>query len=67
MDTLIKQRIKFLRISRGLSQKQLAEILSVKLSLIVSWEEGLKQPRANNIIKLVRFFGVTANYLVGLD
>ena len=64
---IFAKRIKELRIECGLTQKQLADELGFPQSSIVYWEAGTKTPRAETIVALARFFGVTTDYLLGED
>ena len=62
-----KERIKELRLSKGLSQMQLAQKLSISQSAIAKWELGKTEPTASSIILLSKFFNETADYLLGLE
>ena len=62
-----KERIKELRLSKGLSQMQLAKRLNLSQSAIAKWELGKTEPTASAIILLAKFFGETADYLLGLE
>lgn len=66
MNTL-GQKIRQLRKERGLTQTQLAEILSTSQDTVSLWEVGKSLPDANNIIALCRYFEVSADYLLGLE
>lgn len=63
----IGKRIKELRITKNLSQKQLAEKIHVTQQVIALWETGKHEPKASYIYNLASFFGVTADYLIGLE
>lgn len=58
--------IKELRIEQNLNQEALAEILSVNRSLISQYENNITKPSLDIIIKLCRYFKVSADYLLGL-
>ena len=62
---IFNERIKQLRISRRLTQKDLAKALNVSRSLISKWETS-DAIYASGVIKLARFFGCTSDYLLGL-
>lgn len=57
--------IKKLRIERGLTQKQLAEILDVDRTTIVKYETGKNGPSSEQLEKLANFFGTSTDYLLG--
>ena len=59
------ERIRELRIEKGLSQTELANATGLSQSAITLWENGQRSPGAEAIIILSRFFGVTTDYLLG--
>ena len=61
------ERLKELRLEKGLSQNQLAKATGLTHAAISRWESGLRQPTAAAIITLAGFFGVTSDYLLGLE
>lgn len=60
-------RVRELRESRGLQQKDLAIDLGVTQPTISGWESGIKVPSAKSTQKLADYFGVTTDYLLGRD
>lgn len=66
MDKFCK-RLRELRLEKGLTIKELAEILQVKDSTISRWENGLMLPNAYYLGDIAQFFDVTADYLLGLE
>lgn len=52
------------REAAGLDQKALAEKLGVKLNVIVSWENDLKEPRANRLQMVSGILGVSMSWLL---
>lgn len=60
-----KERLKELRLEKGLSLSQLAKLLETNHANISRWESGLQDPTATNIIKIARFFKVSTDYLLG--
>ena len=62
----ICERIKELRIEKGLSQMQLAKALNMSQSAIAKWELNKTEPTASAIVALARFFDESADYLLGL-
>ena len=61
------ERFKELRKTKNLSQKQLAEILRTTNSSICDWECGRSQPDFEALVRIAVYFGVSADYLLGLD
>ncbi len=59
--------IRELRKEKGLTQTQLAKEISTTQDTISLWELGKSYPDVINIVKLCKFFCVTADYLLGLD
>jgi Predicted transcriptional regulators len=55
-----------LRIDKGLTQRELSEILNISNSSISAYETGKRTPDAETIISIAKFFDVTADYLLGL-
>ena len=66
MDKFI-ERLKFLRFEKGLTQEQLAKETGFSNSAISYWETGERVPNALAIITLAKYFGVTTDYLLGLE
>ena len=64
---IFKDRLKELRISRNLSQMQLAIQTNLSQSAIAKWELGKTEPTASAIITLAKFFDETSDYLLGLE
>ena len=60
-------RVRELRESRGLQQKDLAIDLCVSQPTISDWESGRKVPSAKSTQKLADYFGVTIDYLLGRE
>lgn len=55
----IGDKIKELRIERGLSQMQLGRAVGVSQKAIDYWERNVNEPKAGYIIALVVFFELT--------
>lgn len=61
------ERIKELRVSRGMTQTDLAKIMSVTRSSVNAWEMGISVPTAVKLVELSLFFHVSTDYLLGLE
>ena len=64
MDTF-KNRLKTLRLEKNLTQKALAEALSVTISTLSHWECGYQEPSFKDLISICDFFEVQIDYLLG--
>ena len=65
MKQIFAKRLKMLRISEDMYQKDLAEILNVTLSSISIWERGINYPEVEKLIEIAEFFNVSIDYLLG--
>lgn len=61
------EKIKDLRVNSGMNQVQLAKRLGVTKSAVNSWEMGTNSPSLLYIIKLAQIFGVSTDYLLGVN
>ena len=59
--------IRELRKDRNLSQDQLAKEICTTQDAISLWELGKSYPDVIYVVKLCKFFGVSADYLLGLE
>lgn len=64
---MLNQRIRILRQARGLSQVELARILGVTKQSVSNWENDNIQPSIDMLKRIAQTFGVSADYLLGLD
>ena len=68
MALTIQERLKDLRVERGLTLEQLAEQTHLSKSVLGSYEsDEYKDISHYALIKLAKFYGVTADYLLGLS
>ena len=64
---MLNERIKLLRIGRGLSQVDLAEELGVSKQSVSNWENDNIQPSIEMLVKISHIFSVSTDYLLGED
>ncbi len=62
-----KERLKEVRKERGMTQKNVYEILKVSPNCYASWEQGRTEPDIKSIIKLCKIFEISSDYLLGLS
>lgn len=60
-------RLKQLRIANGLTQKSVAEALSIARNTYNQYETGKRAPDIETLCRIASFFGVSVDYLVGHD
>ena len=60
-------KIKQLREKSEMTQAELARELGLTRSSINAWEMGLSVPSTPFIVELAKLFGVSTDYLLGLD
>lgn len=58
-------RLKEIRESKNISQKELSNILGFKPTTYNGYEKGLSEPNIQTLIKLADFYKVTLDELVG--
>lgn len=58
MKVQFKYNLKKLREDKGLSQKELGDILGVSYSAVSAWELGRNEPDFDTLVKLSDFFNV---------
>lgn len=65
--TYIPSNLKFLRISRGLTQEQLGKICGKSNSAISNYEQGTRDIEALDLIKIADYFNLTLDDLLTKD
>lgn len=55
----IGEKIKELRLEKGISQMQLGKLIGVSQKAVDYWERSVNEPKSSYIIALVRVFGIT--------
>ena len=61
----IAVRLKELRVSAGITQKELATSTGIALQSIINYENGRREPNSKAMVALERYFNVTGEYLRG--
>lgn len=64
---MLGQRICELRTALGWSQVQLAKRLGAAKQTVSNWENDNIQPSIEMLVRLSKIFGVTTDYLLGLE
>ena|SRR5690625_3581538 len=63
--TLFGKRLKYLRINKSITQRELAEIINVSTSTIGMYENNAREPSFETLINIANYFGVSIDYLLG--
>lgn len=61
------ETLKRLRKSRELSQKELGSKVGLSKAVISKYETGMGYPSFDVLVRIARYFGVTTDYLLGVD
>lgn len=61
------ERIKALRLSRDMTQTELARLMTVTRSSVNAWEMAVSIPSTEKLTDLCAILHTTADYLLGLD
>lgn len=61
------ERLKELRLEKGIGQNKLARELGLSNASISYWENEKQEPTASDLYKLASYFGVSSDYLLGLQ
>lgn len=59
------QRIKEIRLEKGMSRQQLADAMFVSVRLISYWENGQRECDFDTLIRLSNVLGESIDYLLG--
>ncbi|HBN13105.1 MAG TPA: transcriptional regulator [Clostridiales bacterium] len=67
MKTILGERLKELREDRGFTQKQLSERLGINSVTYLHYEKEQREPPLSLLADMAVFFGVSVDYLLGLN
>lgn len=67
MEMKIGENIKRLRVSKGMTQEQLAELMNLSSAAVSKWESSSTYPDITTLIPLARIFDVSLDELMGYD
>lgn len=67
MNNMFNLRLKELREDKGVGQIELSKELGVSKGIISLWENGLREPKLSNLIVISKYFGVSIDFLAGLE
>lgn len=64
---IFAERLKELRMEKHLSFVALSKLVGISKSALCEYENNQAEISALNLIKLAKFFGVSTDYLLGLE
>lgn len=65
--TIFTERLKELRLKKGLTQTELGEKVGVTKQTIINYEKGITEPSFENLIKLADLLEVSLDWLFGRE
>lgn len=65
--TIFTERLKKLRLKKGLTQKDIADLVHVNRVTYTNWEKGKREPSFENLIKLADLLEVSLDWLFGRE
>jgi transcriptional regulator with XRE-family HTH domain len=64
---MFAKRLNELRQEKGLSIMALGKAIAVSDATICRWENGVSDIKSDQLVLLSKYFGVSADYLLGID
>ncbi len=64
---MLSEKLREVRLSRGMSQVELAKQLGVTKQSVSNWENDNIQPSVDMLVKIAQCLSVSADYLLELD
>lgn len=63
----LNEKLRELRSQLGISQKQAAKDMGITPTAYSNYEQGLREPSLETLKIICEYYGVTADYLIGLE
>lgn len=67
MKIILGKRLKELRESKGLTQKQVAQLLNLHSVTYLHYEKSQREPPLQVLAEMAKFFEVSTDFLLGLS
>ena len=65
--TVFSSRLQKIRIERGFSRQEIADILEITPRAYQYYEEGKREPNYDKLVALAKHLKVSSDYLLGLS
>ena len=62
---MFKDRLRTIRLEKGLTMVQMAEKLGISYPAYSQWERGVRNPKDSTLLKIAEALEVTPDYLTG--
>lgn len=66
-SNIFSQRLKELRLKKGLTQQEIADLVHVNRVTYTNWEKGKREPSFENLFKLADLLEVSLDWLFGRE
>ena len=66
-NQIFSEKLKLLRLQKEVSQKEISHMLCITPAAYSNYEQGLRMPSNEILVKLCKYFNVTSDYLLGLE
>lgn len=63
----LNHRYKEARVKAGIRAEQAAAQLGISLTTLYNWERGDTFPDANKVVEMVKLYGTTSDFLLGME
>ena len=67
METFISTNIKYLRVTKGVTQEQLSKVVNKGNTAVGNWEKGIREPNAVDLANIANFFNISIDDLIKKD
>ena len=64
---MLKTQLKLLRQKKGLTKKAVAKAIGITERAYIAYEYGERDVSTETLVKLAKYFGVTTDYLLGIE
>ncbi len=61
------EQLKKLRTDQGLTQQELGKHIGVSKAVVSKYETGIGYPTLDTLIQIAEYFGVTTDFLLGIE
>ena len=67
VETYISSNIKYLRVTNGITQKQVGKVCNKGDTAVQNWEKGIREPNAVDLANIANYFNVSIDDLIKKD